>query len=124
MFAAAWETFASSAVAAVVTAGAAAWFVRRQRDASTADIITQAAERAVRMLEDRIADLEAEQTRLRERVAAEQSERAALNVRLAEADRRERHLLERVAELQSEVDALRLRVARYETPIVPKEDQS
>jgi Tfp pilus assembly protein FimV len=123
VFAAAWETFGAAALAALVTAGAGAWFVRRKTDADTADIITQAAERAVKMLEKRIAELEAEQVKLRERIAAEQNERAALNLRLATADERERNLLLRVAELQAEVEQLRLRIARYENPIVPpKED--
>jgi small-conductance mechanosensitive channel len=109
------ETFTIGLVGASVPVSLGAWFVRRRTKAETADLITQASARVVEMLEARIADLE-------KRLATEQSERAALNLRLLSAEERERSALQRIAVLQGEVDQLRLRVARYENPITPKEE--
>lgn len=112
------ETFGIGLVGASVPVGLGAWFVRRKTKAETADLITQASERVVTMLEHRITELQSEVQVLRSQVSSEQTERAALNLRLAHAEDRERTAVRRIAELQSEVDALRLRVARYETPII------
>lgn len=118
------ETFGIGLIGASVPVGLGAWFVRRKTKAETADLITQASERVVTMLEHRITELQSEVSTLRSQVVSEQSERAALNLRLAHAEERERTAVRRIAELQGEVDALRQRVARYETPIINKESPS
>lgn len=121
MFGAALETFAIATVVDIVPVALGAWFVRRKTEADTADIITHAAGRAVRMLEVRIKELQAEVDKLRDRLSSEQTERAALNLRLMEAERREREALVKITDLQDELASLRLRVQRYENPDTTKE---
>jgi septal ring factor EnvC (AmiA/AmiB activator) len=124
VFAANVEPFAFGLIGAAVPVTLGAWFVRRRTKAETADLITQASARVVEMLEVRITELQAEVETLRARVASEQTERAALNIRLAQAEERERAAVARIAELQLELDALRVRVARYENPVVPPGEES
>ncbi len=118
------ETFLLGLIGASFPVGLGAWFVRRKTKAETADLITQASSRVVEMMQDRISELQDEIKVLRDRQVADQSERAALNLRLAQTEERERSAVRRIAELQGEVDALRLRVARYETPVINKETPS
>ena len=117
MFAAATlEMFLIGLVGAAAPVGMGAWFVRRKTKAETTDLITQAAGNVVELMRSQIAELRAEIQVLRERLAAEQNERAALHVRLVTAEGRERDALARIAQMQKEIDALRARVARYENP--------
>lgn len=123
MFAATtYETFAIGLIGAAAPVGFGAWFVRRKTKAETADLITQASGRVVQMMQARIGELQEEIKVLRDRQVADQSERAALNLRLAQTEERERSAVRRIAELQNEVDALRVRIARYENP--PKEESA
>jgi chromosome segregation ATPase len=113
-----FETFVIGLFGASVPVGLGAWFVRRKTKAETTDLITQAAGNVVEMMQAQIVELRRELSTLRDRVAAEQSERAAMHLRLVHSEERERVAVRRIGELQAEVDALRLRVARYETPVV------
>ena len=100
-----FETFTIGLVGAAVPVSLGAWFVRRKTKAETADLITQASARVVEMLEARITDLE-------NRLAAEQAERAALNLRLLQAEDRERAAVARIAELQAEVSVLKAQIKK------------
>ncbi len=114
-----WVPFALGLIGATVPVTVGAWAVRRRTKAESADLITQAADRVVEMMQAQIVRLENDIDILRKRQVADQAERAALTLRLVQAEERERAALVRIGELQGEVDALRLRVARYETPVVP-----
>jgi hypothetical protein len=111
-------------VGATVPVTVGAWAVRRRTKAESADLITQAADRVVEMMQAQIVRLENDIDNLRKRQVADQAERAALTLRLVQSEERERAALVRIAELQGELDALRLRVARYETPTVPPPDST
>lgn len=114
-----WVPFALGLFGAAVPVTIGAWAVRRRTKAESADLITQAADRVVEMMQSQIVRLEKDIDILRQRQVADQAERAALTLRLVQSEERERAALVRIAELQGELDALRLRVARYETPAVP-----
>lgn len=122
MFAATWEPFAFGLTGAAIPTLITALVSRRKNRADSADIITQAAARAVTMLQAQIETLEQQIEQLQMQVNTERTERAVLNLRLAQAEQREQDHLHRIAELQGEIDQLRLRVQRYETPIIPPKE--